>query len=285
MTSQQVGQLGDRLICSSIALLDNEVARTSDPSYSCLLKRCRDALGLDDLKAALRLIDAVWRRIPSRARQVASIYGRLLVLDGNEFEAAARSLGYALAQDPDPDIEALIAVCYCGLGQVERATEKLDECLRRYCVEPNGILYLAAGAIVSHQENQEIAGWIGVDARLNLIGEAVGSASEIAIQSDTPVSFTTLPPYWSNPPARAFTINGAVPKDLVTARATVGDRRLIGSGGPAADYGLDGRSDSHGDFLVGWAHLAWCPARPLRLQATDEFGNQTLFSTGTPRQA
>ena len=254
------------------------------------LQQARNALRAGALDAALRNVDRVWRCVPDDAASVAPIYGRLLVLEGRDYEAARGLLQQALKVTPDPDIAALLALSLLRLQRHEDAQRQLEAALGGFCVVPGHLLFHVAGIIMRHPAIKA-AGWLGRGQHLELLGELACEerSNVLDISLDGYPSFTQLLRLNARP-AGSFTFRIPSPKLSLHAPLTVSNRGvpLMGSGTCIpADFGLDGRVRSHGRHLIGWARIGWLPNRPVHVRIEDEDGHRGTAKTDNvalPRQ-
>src|SRR5260370_41742964 len=87
------------LFASTFRALDQARRARMPSSLSKLLGLVRGALGKDDLAEALRLIDRAWRLGTSKNEALATVYGRLLCLEGLDYDAARRMLQHVTRPD------------------------------------------------------------------------------------------------------------------------------------------------------------------------------------------
>ena len=130
----------------------------------------RDALRGGAVDVALRQVDRAWRCEPENAASLAPIYGRLLLLEGSDDEAALNLLRRAAELKPDADTSALIAVALLQLDRPREARRTLEAALGNSCVAPRSLLGHAAGRVMRHPAIAA-PGWIGRGPRLEFLGE------------------------------------------------------------------------------------------------------------------
>ena len=111
---------------------------TTDTQLAAGLRPARDALAAGALNAALRHTDRAWRVLTAHAPAIAPVYGRLLLLAGDDLYAAIGLLQHAIEETCDPGTEALIALALLQLDRLPEARALLERLLRGYCVEPQG---------------------------------------------------------------------------------------------------------------------------------------------------
>jgi GT2 family glycosyltransferase len=241
----------------------------------------RDALRDGAVDVALRHVDRAWRCEPENAATLAPIYGRLLLLEGSDHEAALNLLRRAVDLKPNPDTEALIAVALLQLERPREARRTVESALANSCVAPGGLLFHAAGRVMRHPAIAA-PGWIGRGPRLEFLGElndgeldrgelySAHAASTLALRFDGATAFTPI--------ARIGLLAGTggfrfrIPR-LAASRyieAESGGLALLGSGARLPPcFALDGRITEAGGRLGGWARLGWSPSMPLKLRLDD----------------
>jgi GT2 family glycosyltransferase len=250
------------------------------------LRQIRSALRAHTLDSALRSLDRAWRGQTDDAALLAPIYGRLLLLEARDHDAALRLLQRASQFAPDPDVAALIALALLRLRRAEEARRQLEAALRDYCVVPGGLLFHVAGEVMRHPA-MGAPGWIGRGPKLELVGELAPdeSSNVLEISLDGQVAFSQLLRPGSGKNRRAFSVPCAPRRHTATLSVSVRGLALLGSGPPlASDFALDSRLWSRGRRLTGWVRLGWQPARPLRLRVEDENGKRAAARTGRTAQ-
>lgn len=243
------------------------------------LREIHAALRDQSLQVALRLIDRTWRATPAAVATLAPIYGRLLLLEDRDADAALRVL--ARIDTPDADVAALCVRAYLRLRRGDDARRGLEAALKAYAVIPQGLLAREASAALQAGALQTV-GWIGLAPSLELVGElAPGHGAESldvrvgerAIQAsieaserDGRVSFR-------------FPLPSAAGGELL--RVASRGAPLLGSGRRlAVDFALDGRSDGDTRAVGGWVRIGWLPTHPVEIRLEDAAG---VVATGGTR--
>ncbi len=234
----------------------------------------RDALRAGDIDTALRNVDRAWRCLPEDAGLIAPIYGRLLIVDARDAEAALRLLLRANDSAPDPDIAALIALALLRLQRTDASRRQLEAALQEYCVAPGGVLFHVAG-IITQDPSVAAPGWLGRGPGLEVLGGLASGQPFDSLEIRLDGQLTQLPLNRSREDPRAFSIRLPEKRVRASLEASCGGVPLIGGGarGPV-DFRLDGRIETSGDHLLGWARVGWAPAQPLRLRIEDEDGKR-----------
>jgi len=245
------------------------------------LRQVRSSLRADTLDDALRNLDRAWRGQTDEAALLAPIYGRLLMLEARDQDAALRLLQRAIGFAPDPDVAALIVLALLRLQRAEEACRQLEDALADYCVVPGGLLFHAAGEVMRHPV-VGAPGWIGCGPKLELVGELAPdeSSNVLDISLDGKAAFTQLlrPTLGEN--RRAFSIPFAQRSLAATLAVSVRGVPLLGSGTRmASDFAIDSRLWNRGRRLTGWVRLGWQPTQPLRLRIGDENGQRAAART------
>ena len=285
LTAEDVSQ-GDASFHSQLRVavleaLDEALRGTASLSVARSLREVRDALRADALDSALRHLDRAWRCLPQETATLAPIYGRLLMLEARDDDAALRLLQRAIDFSPDPDVAALIALALLRLQRPEDARRQLQATLRQYCVVSGGLLRRIAGQVMQHPAIGA-PGWIGRAPNLDLVGELSPdeTANVLDIRVDGQPAFTQLLRNTSRAGRRDFSFQS--PQRSLDAQLEVSSRGvpLLGSGlRLPSDFALDGRAESRGRCLTGWARIGWWPMRPLRLRVEDEDGHHAAVKS------
>jgi GT2 family glycosyltransferase len=245
------------------------------------LRKAGDAFSAGLLVDACRQVDRAWRFFPGHAPTLAPLYGRLLSHDPSQHDAALRLLSRALEIAPDPDTAALTALAALRGHLVGLAKERLDDALGQFCVLPNSLLAYVAG-LALRDPAIGAPGWIGRGARLECVGEILASAPSNVLEFRLDGR-----PCFRHPvrqPLREGRRRFRLPMPQIHAgtsvEVTLGGAPLLGSGrGIPPDFSLDGRAESDGRLIRGWARVGWAPARPVRLRVEDEAGRSRLTKT------
>jgi GT2 family glycosyltransferase len=238
------------------------------------LRRVRDALRADKLDIALRELDRAWRSLPGDAATLAPIYGRLLLLEATDEEAALHLLRRAMEFTPDPDVAALIALALLRLQRLDEAQRQLKAALAQYGVAPDGLLLKIAGELMQHAAIK-IPGWVGRGPHLELVGalNADESSSALDIRLDGQAPFTQLLRNAGGEGRRTFSLQLPQLRFNTTVEVSCRGVPLLGSGARIPpDFALDARAGS-GRCVTGWVRVGWLPTRPVRLRFEDENGH------------
>jgi glycosyltransferase involved in cell wall biosynthesis len=220
-------------------------------------------------------MDRAWRCRREDAAILAPLYGRLLMLEARDHEAALLLLRRAIDFAPDPDVAALIALALLRLERPEQARRQLETALATYCAASGGLLFQVAGEFM-RDPAMEALGWFGRGPTLELVGELSddNTATALEIRLDGQPAFTQLLRYAPAGRRRRFSFD--LPQRSLAARIDVTSRgiALLGSGGrPPGDFGIDGRTLTRGRRVTGWVRLGWLPTRAVRLRIDDETGH------------
>ncbi len=239
----------------------------------------RDALRAGDLDTALRNVDHAWRSLPEDAALLAPIYGRLLMLDARDADAALRLLLRAIDSAPDPDIAALIALALLRLQRAEAGRQQLEAALQEYCVTPDGVLFHVAG-LITQDRSMGASGWIGRGPKLEVVGGLARDELFDSLEIRLDGQLTRLPLNRSGDDPLGFSLRLSEEGVRASLEASCGAVPLIGSGssGPV-DFRLDGRLETGGGHILGWARVGWSPTQPVQLQIEDEDGNHASLGT------
>jgi GT2 family glycosyltransferase len=276
--------LSFRLRHSLFQSLNESLREVAGPVTSRCLQQARDVLRAGALDLALRHLDRAWRSRPeSDAAMLASIYGRLLVLEARDYYAALGLLQRAMDLAPDPDIAALIVLSLLRLQRAEDARRHFEAAVEEHCVVSDGLLAHVAGEVMLHPDIRA-PGWVGRGPNLELVGELAPDepSNVLEIRIDGQAGFSQLlRRITSRENRRPFSF--PCPQLSLHARLEVKSRDLplLGSGSRIpANFALDGRATSSGNCLNGWARIGWLPTRRLRLRIEDEEGNHAAAKTG-----
>ena len=245
----------------------------------------RDALRAGALDIALRILDRSWRCTPQDAATMAPIYGRLLVLEGRDYDAALGLLQRARDLAPDPDVAALIALSLLRLQRHEDARRQAESAVAEFCVVPGGLLFHVAGTVMRHPAIRA-PGWIGRGPRLELLGELFLDAPSnvLEFRIDGEAAFTQLLRRTARRDGRRL-FSFPSPKLSLHARLEVTSHGvpLMGSGAQIpSGFALDGRAATRGHRLTGWVRVGWLPNQPVRVRIEDERGYRGTLKSGYP---
>src|SRR5579862_569830 len=257
-----------------------EVA-TRGASGRALVRSLREvtvALRHRSIPVALKLIDRAWRTLPDAVHTLAPLYGRLLLLEDRDPDAALRVL--ARVECPDADVAALTARAMFMLRRADDARGTLEAALKTYSVAAHGLLWREASAALDRAE-LHLPGWVGTGPTLELVGELAPGhsleslqlyAGDVAIEASLHLTDRDRRTGFSFPAPRKM--SGA------NLRAASGGEPLLGSGQRLPpEFALDGRIEGGARKIRGWARLGWLPAQPLRLRFEDEHGSLVVTHT------
>ena len=276
--SRDVNLLQALLRASLVQALNRALRQRPDLASARSLRAARAATRTNDLQSALRHTDRAWRCHPEDESTLGPIYGRLLTLEASDDYAALRVLQHALELNPDPDVASLMALGYLRLGRIHEARRHLELALADYCVLPGSLLPHVA--ILLHP-GIAAPGWFGRGVNLELIGELRSdeASSVLDIRVDGAAAFSQLLLDAAHDGRRPFAIRPQQLGVAATLEASTRGVALLGSGARLpAHFAIDGRSDSRGRKVSGWARLGWSPTRPLRLRFEDEQQRHALLS-------
>lgn len=235
-------------------------------------REIRLALQNESVQAAIRLIDRVWRTLPGEAETLAPIYGRLMSLEDRDHDAALRLLQQVVTADAD--IAALTARVYLRLRRPDDARRHLDAALKEFSLTSGGLLAREASQALRIPDAQ-IAGWVGLGPTLEFYGElAVGGCADSLRVMVGESALAPPPDIVSRDGRIAFTF----PAPQVAGRQILhvysGDIPLLGSGRRLPlEFSLDGRAESVGGRIEGWARVGWLPTQLVQLRFEDEHGH------------
>lgn len=261
------------VLASALQALDHALRGGANRPLARCLQGIRLALKHDSVPAAIRLIDRGWRTLPEDAEALAPIYGRLLSLEDREHDAALRLLDEIDVRHAD--IAALTIRAYLRLRRPEDAKRHLDLALKECSLAPGDLLAREASEALQIPDLQ-VAGWVGLGPTLEFNGEldAGASADSLEIRLGDEV----LPH-----PGKTLHRDGRILFSFQAPRTTGKTILHVSSGGIALlgsprhlplEFGLDGRADSDGGRISGWARLGWLPAQPVQLSFEDEDGHR-----------
>jgi GT2 family glycosyltransferase len=226
-------------------------------SYSLepLFASIAEALDRQDLALALRLADRA-RRIGPGDAACKLLYARILIKAGDPREALAH-----LRDEDNPNVVLTRGTAFLELGELKRASQCCVDLLQRFCVDAADGLASFAERV---SESIESPGWVGVDPKLQLVGQAakgktielrtekgVEPAAFVARRSGSPNNFVGRLPSGSTGPI-VVTGNGC---------------ELLGSGllWPP-ELRFSGWVTLEDSQLAGEARLAWAPRLSLGLE-------------------
>jgi GT2 family glycosyltransferase/glycosyltransferase involved in cell wall biosynthesis len=267
------------LLASTCRALENaRHGGSSRPTLRCF-EKSRAALQADRLDEALRYLDRAWRSTPEDSEELVSIYGRLLLLEARDHDAALRLLQRVAT--PDADISALTALALLHLERGDEAQQTLKLALADFCLLPDGLLAHIASEILHHPTTRA-AGWIGRGSSLEFMGELIAAepANSLNIRLDSGAEF--IQPIKASLQNGRHTFHFKLPQVSSDATLEVTSRGapLIGSGCRAAPrFGLDGRASSSERNVHGWVRLNWLAPQPVSLRIEDERGQRLETKT------
>jgi GT2 family glycosyltransferase len=260
------------MFASALRALEHDLVGGAGRSLVRSLREIRLVLQRDSVQAAIRLIDRVWRTLPDEAEALAPIYGRLISLEDRDHDAALRLL--QRVDTADADVAALIARAYLRLRRPDDAKRHLDLALKEYSLIPGGLLAREASQALQIPDAQ-IAGWVGLGPTLEFHGELAVGASADSLQVRLGESALAHP-------LKTLRRDGRIVFNFPTPQVAGQDILhvscdgvpLLGSGRRLPlEFGLDGRAESVGDRIEGWARVGWLPTQPVQLRFEDEHGH------------
>jgi GT2 family glycosyltransferase/glycosyltransferase involved in cell wall biosynthesis len=268
---------------SVLQALNQALRGIASPAASRSLRQARDALRANELNIALRHLDRAWRNLPEEAATLASIYGRMLVLEARDYYAALGLLQRARNVAPDPEVEALIVHSLLRLQRPEDARRHFVEAVAAHCIVSGGLLFHVAREVMLDPAIGA-CGWVGRGPNFELVGELSPDepSNVLDIRIDGNVGFSQLLRRATNREHRR-PFSFPAPQLRVQSQLEVRSRDvpLLGSGSRVPpDFALDGRATSHGNCLSGWARIGWLPTQRLHLRIEDEEGHRTTTTTG-----
>jgi GT2 family glycosyltransferase len=235
------------------------------------------------LDLALRHLDRAWRSQPEEAAMLASIYGRLLVLEARDHYAALGLLQRAMDLAPDPEVAALIVLSLLRLQRPEDARRHFEAAVAAHCVVSGGLLFEVAREVILHPAIRA-PGWVGRGPDLELVGELSPDepSNVLDIRIDGKAGFSQLlRRTQSREQRRPFSFPS--PQLSLHSGIEVRSREvpLLGSGlRVPPNFALDGRAASSGNCVSGWARIGWLPTWRLCLRIEDEEGHRATTKTG-----
>jgi GT2 family glycosyltransferase len=256
---------------SALRALAHDVLGGTDRSLVRCLGEIRLALQNDSVQAAIRLIDRAWRTRPSAAETLAPIYARLLSLEDRDHDAALRLLQTIGA--PDADVAALTVRAYLGLRRTDDAKRYLDLALTKHSLAPDSLLAREASQVLQNPD-VHAPGWVGLSPTLEFHGELMVDPID-ALQIRLGETEFAHPVKAERRDGRSI-FSFKVPQVTGDASLLVSCRGvpLLGSGRRLPlDFALDGRAESDGNHIHGWARIGWLPTRPVQLSFEDEDGH------------
>src|SRR5690349_8050770 len=116
------------MLVSALQALEAATRAAANRTLARHLREIRIALEHRSLHAALKLIDRAWRTMPDAVTTLAPLYGRLLLIEDHDPDAALRVL--SRVETLDADLAALTARAYFRLRRADDARRTLDAALR-----------------------------------------------------------------------------------------------------------------------------------------------------------
>ena len=266
------------MLASTLRALEHDLAGGAGRTLTRYLHDIRVALEHDSVQGAIRLIDRAWRTLPGAAETLAPVYGRLLSLEDRDHDAALRLLQQVNAGDAD--VAALTVRAYVGLRRADDALRHLDLVLKEYCVAPDSLLAREASQALQISD-VPVAGWLGLGPALEFTGELAPAVSADSLQirlGDT----VFAPPIKSalRDGRTAFSFEVPPASEDTILHVSSDGMPLLGRGRRLPlEFSLDGRADSDGNRISGWARVGWLPAQPVQLHFEDENGRCHRSST------
>jgi GT2 family glycosyltransferase len=263
---------GSLMFASALRALEHDLVGGAGRTLGRSFREIRLALQGESVQAAIRLIDRVWRTLPGEAEALAPIYGRLMSLEDRDHDAALRLLQQV--DTPDADIAALTARVYLRLRRPDDARRHLDQALKEYSLTPGGLLAREASQALQIPDAQ-IAGWVGLGPTLEFHGELAVGASADSLQVRLGESALAHSPKIVSQDGRiVFTFPAPQVAGRQILHVYCGDIPLLGSGRRLPlEFSLDGRAESIGGRIEGWARVGWLPTQPVQLRFEDEHGH------------
>lgn len=260
------------MFASALRALEHEFVGGSGRILARSFQQIRFALQHDSVQTAIRLIDRVWRTLPEEAEALAPIYGRLMSLEDRDPDAALRLLQRVDTQDAD--VAALTAHVYLKLRRPDDAKRHLELALKGHSVTPGGLLAREASHALEITDAQ-IAGWVGLGPTLEFHGELAAGWSADSLQVRLGESALANPPKTVDLDGRiAFSFPAPRVAGQEILHVSCGGIPLLGSGRRLPlEFALDGRAESVGDRIEGWARVGWLPTEPVQLRFEDENGH------------
>jgi GT2 family glycosyltransferase/glycosyltransferase involved in cell wall biosynthesis len=220
-----------------------------------LFDEVASAIDSGQFAAALRLADRA-RRLAPHNPLCNVLYAQLLIMLGAAAEAANLLQGQS-----DPEAVVTRGEAFRAQGLLQPASECCVDLLHRFAVDSVGKLRHLASGICRVRASHEIAGWIGVDSGLRLVGEArSGSRVDIHV-SDGFCQSVVCTEQAGGFAAFEWALPAGV-SGVVTV--CVEDKALLGSGFPwPPDFEFSGWVAFDGKSVVGEARLGWSPHLPI----------------------
>jgi len=259
------------MFASALRALAHNLVGATDRSLARCLGEIRLVMQNDSVPAAIRLTDRAWRTHPNAAETLAPIYARLLSIENRDHDAALRLLQTIGA--PDADVAALTIRAYLGLRRTEDARRHLDLALTKHSLAPDSLLAREASQVLQNP-GVRAPGWLGLSPTLEFHGEL--SADPIdALQIRLGETELAHPVKTERRDGRSL-FSFKIPQVTGDATLFVSSRGvpLLGSGRRLPqDFALDGRAESDGRHIHGWARVGWLPTQPVQLSFEDEDGH------------
>ncbi|MGP0057123.1 MAG: glycosyltransferase, partial [Steroidobacteraceae bacterium] len=269
------------MFASLLRVLELDYLGGTDRALARHIQDIRRALENDSVQAAIRLTDRAWRTHPEEAETLAPVYGRLLSLEDRDPDAALRVLQQVGA--PDADIAALTVRAYWRLRRADDAKRHLDRALREYCVAPDSLLARETSDALGNPD-LETAGWVGLGPDLEFHGE-LAAAFVDSLQIRLGDSGPALPVNAARRGDRTlFSFQAPETAGETVLHVSCGEVPLLGSARRLPfEFALDGRADSDGKRIFGWARVDWLPTQPVELSFEDEEGHTHRSGTKAAR--
>src|SRR5580692_6815468 len=122
--SDRGDSFGPLLLASLFHALEHARGGGANRPLARCLREIDLALQHESVPAAIRLIDRAWRSLPDAVEVLAPIYGRLLLLEDREHDAALRLLEQIEVRDAD--VAALTIRAYLRLLRTDDARRYLS---------------------------------------------------------------------------------------------------------------------------------------------------------------
>ncbi len=265
---------------ASLKALSQRLVRAEGETHLCrLLAQAADAVGSDDLAAALRYADRAARLAPSEP-EITLLNGRLLLASG-EAALALEALSRAARMSPDSEPAAWQVMAQLALGDRRAARDCLHAALQRFPVfESSTLSAVAHRATVKNRI--DAPGWAGFAPNLEIVGEVClrDSAAEVVVRTEDGRLILSCLPSASRDGVASFRLE--LPRPLFQGSLSIefGGAALMGSGliSPP-NFALDGRATIEGDSVIGWARLNWMQQPPDQVTIEDRRGGRATVRT------
>ena len=242
-----------------------------------LLAQVNSALGSDDINAALRYADRLWRNLPHNPI-ILHLYGRVLGRHG-DFAGALVQLVAAARIAPSPEIEANVVEALLKLNREDEALLRHDKALKKFAATPE--LGNVARSLCARL-GPKFAGWVGISPELEVVGEILGAEVseqlEILTSEGGLVSRITVVPQENGIAEFSSIIPFQDAGTLLTIK--VREVALIGNDFPfPPTFDVNGRSTTGANAIKGWVSIGWIPSYSPNVLLKDTVGAQHTVKT------